>query len=344
MNTIEVLDHVVIVQPEFHIWSGRKKLRAPDVGLNQSDVPQDLISLGSKRICDPKQLKEFGRLKKKAERECDAVGTRFLGGFAIPSILTAELSAKIDDICMEFDSYRRDFLGTYEQKVTDWIDQHPRYAEALRMAIPGKAVVGRGLIANYHVYRVTPADEAPESDLAPEVEGLAETLYRDISKAARKLYEASVLGKKTVTRKAIGGLAKIAKKLDGLSFLDHRMRPIVDTIFETTMKMPQTGPVVAQSDLNALTATLLLLSDVDKMKRHGEGLLSPPEDGDVDAQPAEQPAPPEAGTRPDQVDNPVPETPDDPEVEEAEIIDDELIEVRAPVPEQCRPEPQSFYF
>ena len=336
MKTIEVLRHVVIVQPEFHIWSGRKKLRAPDVGLSASDVPEDLISLGSKRVCDPGRLKEFARLKKKAERECAAVGARFLGGFAIPSTLITALSVTLDGICRDFNTHKDRFLDTYEQEINAWIGQHPRYAEALRMAIPGESVVASGLSGAYHVYRITPADEAPEANLAPEVEGLAETLYHDISGAARKLYEASVLGKKTVSRKAIGSLAKIAKKLDGLSFLDHRMRPIVYTINATVLRMPATGPVLVQSDLNALTATLLLLSDVDKMKRHGEGLLSPSDDDGDEAQSQERIAP--------EAERVAPEPSEDTVVEEAEIIDGELIEIRAPVPEQRPPESHSFYF
>ena len=81
----QITDQLTLVMLDIRIWSGRKKLRPEDLRLSGDEIPpEDLVSLGSKRVCDPESLKAFYRLKQSAERACLRVGTRFLGGFAIP--------------------------------------------------------------------------------------------------------------------------------------------------------------------------------------------------------------------------------------------------------------------
>ncbi len=81
-----ILDKVVLVKVEANIYGARKKLKKEDLVLADGSKlpPEDLASLGSKRLLDPDQLTVFNRLKKEAERICLRVGTRFLGGFMIP--------------------------------------------------------------------------------------------------------------------------------------------------------------------------------------------------------------------------------------------------------------------
>ena len=53
MHTTQVLDRLVAVNLDVRIWSGRKKLTAEDLSLGADVPPEDLVSLGSKRVCDP---------------------------------------------------------------------------------------------------------------------------------------------------------------------------------------------------------------------------------------------------------------------------------------------------
>ena len=85
-ETSFILDRLVVVKIDATLWGGRKKLRKEDLILADGSVlpPEDLASLGSKKIADPRELAVFHRLKKEAERICLKVGTRFLGGFVVP--------------------------------------------------------------------------------------------------------------------------------------------------------------------------------------------------------------------------------------------------------------------
>ena len=81
-----ILDQMVLVKVDATIYGARKKLKVEDLMLVDGSKlpPEDLASLGSKRLLDPDQLSVFNRLKKEAERICLRIGTRFLGGYAIP--------------------------------------------------------------------------------------------------------------------------------------------------------------------------------------------------------------------------------------------------------------------
>ena len=62
-------------------------------------------------------------------------------------------------------------------------------------------------------------------------------------------------------------------KLDGLSFLDHRVAPVVSTIDALLNRIPTKGAIEG-AILQEILATAMLLADPDKTRRHGEGLLS----------------------------------------------------------------------
>lgn len=63
----QLLEHVVLVKVEANIYGARKKLKKEDLVLADGSVlpPEDLASLGSKRLLDPDQLTIFNRLKRK---------------------------------------------------------------------------------------------------------------------------------------------------------------------------------------------------------------------------------------------------------------------------------------
>lgn len=49
----QILSKLLLVDLNVSIWSGRKKLRAEDLGVDLNLPPSELASLGSKRITDP---------------------------------------------------------------------------------------------------------------------------------------------------------------------------------------------------------------------------------------------------------------------------------------------------
>ena len=110
---IHTLSQVVFIHLDFHLWSGRKKLRTEDLkNLTQEQIPPTtLASLGSKRICSPEDLAPGARCKKQAERVCQLYGFRFLGHFAVPEQRLEALLRGLEVAVADFNAWRSDFLS-----------------------------------------------------------------------------------------------------------------------------------------------------------------------------------------------------------------------------------------
>ena len=100
VKSTEILDQVILVKVDANVYGARKKLRKEDLVLADGSKlpPDDLASLGSKKLVDPDKLAVFNRLKKEAERTCLEHGTRFMGGYAVPRAFADSVVANLDRI------------------------------------------------------------------------------------------------------------------------------------------------------------------------------------------------------------------------------------------------------
>jgi hypothetical protein len=277
-ETQVILDRVVLVKVEANIYGARKKLKKEDLVLADGSKlpPEDLASLGSKRLLDPDQLTVFNRLKKEAERICLRVGTRFLGGFAVPVESAASITAELERIALDFAAAKTEFIAGYDAAVTDWVVRHPEFAGIIEQAVDSVEFVSTRLSFDFLVVSVGLPDSLPPADVArleSKIGSLSEQMFYEISVEANQLIEQSLLGKEQVTRNALRPIRRMRDKLDGLGFLDHRVAPVVSTIDDLLARIPNKGAIEG-SILQEILATAMLLSDPDKTRRHGEGLLA----------------------------------------------------------------------
>ncbi|MDT4332711.1 DUF3150 domain-containing protein [Methylomonas sp. MS20] len=277
-HTQLILDQVVLIKVDATIYGARKKLNKEDLVLADGSKlpPEDLASLGSKRLLDPDRLSVFNRLKKEAERICLRVGTRFLGGFIVPVAAAAQVTAELDRIAGDFAQARVEFLDGYDAAVQDWMVKHPEFAGIIETAIDSVALVATRLTFDYLVVSVALPEQLPKQEverLENKIGSLSEQMFHEIAVDANLLVEQSLLGKEQVTRNALRPIKRIRDKLDGLSFLDHRVAPVVATIDDLLGKIPIRGSIEGGL-LQEILATAMLLADPDKTRRHGEGLLA----------------------------------------------------------------------
>lgn len=286
-SVVEILDHVVLVQVDVHIWSGRRKLRTKDLkGVDNDNLPpKDLASLGSKHIYNPKALTPFNTCKRQLERACEQVGTRFLKGYAVPIGRTRELFQRADEIRKEWDRARVTFMAEFDRERQAWRDQHPGWEHVFDSTVVSKDEVAAGMSFDYKVCSVRPAPGIDtDASLGRATMGLAGQLYKEIGQAARELWERSFEGKAKVSARVVPTLWALREKLEGLKFLDRNIGPIVTSLDATISAMPKEG-AVAGNDLQLLTGAVLMLTDPRRMKTHGRGVLK------GDEQPAKAPAP-----------------------------------------------------
>ncbi|OHX36935.1 hypothetical protein BJL95_19740 [Methylomonas sp. LWB] len=272
-----ILDRVVLVKVDANIYGARKKLKKEDLVLADGSKlpPEDLASLGSKRLLDPDKLTVFNRLKKEAERICLRVGTRFLGGFAVPVESAASITAELKRIGLDFAVAKTEFIAGYDAAVTDWVVRHPEFAGIIEQAVDSVEFVSTRLSFDFLVVSIGLPDSLPPADVSrldSKIGSLSEQMFYEISVEANQLIEQSLLGKEQVTRNALRPIRRMRDKLDGLGFLDHRVAPVVSTIDDLLARIPTKGAIEG-SILQEILATAMLLSDPDKTRRHGEGLL-----------------------------------------------------------------------
>ncbi|MBK5965805.1 hypothetical protein CCR95_17395 [Thiocystis minor] len=278
---ITITEKMALIVLTVSQWSGRKKLRADDLELTDSEVPsEELVSLGSKRICNPDALRVFGTLKGQADRACLKVGTRFLGGYLIPNDQIAALSGELDLLKTEYEVETQHFLTGYDREIEDWILRHPEWERQLRTAVDPAAKIGTKFSFRYRPLIIQPA-EGQHDTLVEDVADIATSVFHEIAQIAIPL-EKSLIGKEAMSQHALRTFRRIQQKLDILSFVDPRIGPILDQVERFLRHVPPSGPVTGSMFQEGF-GLWMLLCDEDRMARHGAGMLNPVVEAEVDA-------------------------------------------------------------
>ena len=269
---ITITDKLSLIVLTASIWSGRKKLQADDLGLKNGEIPsEDLVSLGSKRICNPEALRVFHMLKGQAERACLKLGTRFLGGFLVPNETLDALCVTLDGLKEAFARETKEFISGYDQDINNWIASHPTWERQLRAAIDPAEVVAKKFSFRYRPLVIQPSP-GQRPALAEDVAEIGSTLFHEVAQMAITL-EKSLIGKSSMTQRALGTFRRIQQKLGVLSFLDQRIPPILDQVDSFLRRAPKSGMITGQLFHEGFSLWLLLC-DGQRLARHGAVILA----------------------------------------------------------------------
>lgn len=277
---IKVLDCLLALNLNVSIWSARKKLTPEDFsGVKALDLPpDDLASLGSKRVCDPDSLRIFSTLKTRAVSLLDRHGVRFLGGWAIPETEATSIVKELQQLQHDFLVEKDTFLTRYDDAVQDWIAKHCGWETLIANSTVSADYVRSHLSFDWQVYKVVNPQEmrhlAPvvTEGLEQAVSGLGMTLFGEIAKAADEAWKRTFAGRTSITRKALSPLKTMQAKLRGMSFVEPRVVPIVDVIRTALENVPSKGEITGR-DLLMLQGVVGLLRDPESLVSHGQMVL-----------------------------------------------------------------------
>ena len=278
LNTpVHVLDKLLALNLDITVWTAKTKLTAEDFGGVQLP-PEDIASLGNKKICDPEKLKVFTRLRARAFTMLDRCGVRFLSGWAIPEDKADEVIKALCDIRNEFMTAKTEFLAVYDEAVRDWIEAHPSWASLISSSTVSREYVERKLTFVWQLYRVAPADTIDEQaaqdfGLNSEIENLGNTLFREISKDAADIWKNIFEGKTSVSQKALSPLRTMQTKLNGLSFVEPHVIPVHALIETALSKMPRKGAITG-APLLMLQGLVSLLKDSPALVTQAEAMMN----------------------------------------------------------------------
>ena len=273
---ITVLDQILAINLNITLWSARTKLTAED--FSGIELPPDeLASLGCKKICDPAKLAVFTKLKSRAFTLLDRHGVRFLSGWAIPEDKAGDIIKSLCEIRDEFLSAKAEFLSSYDDTIDQWVNAHPNWTNLISGSTVSREYVDSRMSFAWQLYRVAPAagivDEnaMEESGLSDEIEGLGNTLFSEITKDADEIWKKVFEGKTEVTHKALSPLKTMRDKLSGLTFIAPHVLPVVELIETALMKMPKKGYItgapllMVQGLVSILKDRSALLAQVEAM-------------------------------------------------------------------------------
>jgi hypothetical protein len=271
----KVLKCLLAVNLDVNIWSARRKLQPNDFAHSQLP-PEKLASLGSKRICNPSELKIFGTLKARAVSLLDKSGVRFLGGWAIPEKKAAEIVKGIEAVQEDFNQAKKSFMARYDQAIQDWIGNNPGWEQMIATSVVSADYVSKRIAFNWQVFKVVNPTgrkkDILETGLQSEVGNLGGTLFDEIAKVAKEAFNKSFQGKSMITRKALSPLKGIQQKLSDLSFIEPRVSPVADLIDTAIARIPGRGAIQG-AELLMLQGLLTMISTPESMVLYAQEII-----------------------------------------------------------------------
>lgn len=273
MTDITVLDHLLVVNLDIHIWTARKKLVPLDLG-GAELPPEDLASLGSKRVCNPEDLRSFTTLKARAVSVLERSGIRFLSGWAVPNARIDDIMRELAVIRDEFNAAKESFLQRYEQSVQDWIARHPQWGNIIAGSTVSQEYVRSRLDFRWQMFQVAQPEAVDRNmdNLKEDIDRLGGTLFDEIAKAAGEAWHRCYAGKTEVTRKALSPLKAMYDKLMGLTFVEPRVAPVAELLDTAFRSIPKRGAITG-STLVMLQGLVSLLQNPQALMEHGQMIL-----------------------------------------------------------------------
>lgn len=278
---INVLDKMLALNLNISLWTARKKITLDDVDHipNQDLPPQDLATLGTKKIAPPESIRIFSTLKARATTMLDKYGVRFMSGWAIPEDRVHEIMNELCKIRDEFNTEKEVFLNEYDSLVDDWIQKHSEWEEMLKKSIDSSDYVRNRLNFGWQLYKVKSSFTRPnkkqqsiDTGLESEVHNLGHTLFDDVVKTAEETWRKVYEGKDSVTHKALSPLRTLEQKLTGLSFIEPHVLPVAQIIRQALDRVPTKGNILG-TDLVILQGLVCLMRDKEALLTHAKKLM-----------------------------------------------------------------------
>lgn len=257
---MKILEKVVVFMLDIHTYTGRKQLTVAErrtLGIEGDEV----LSVGHKKIVDPKEVAVFSTLKKRAERILGNHGVKFLGGYAIPVDKAQDIAGKLDEIAADYVAAKDSFLSSFEDKIQSWAQAHPEHRSMITGSRHESEYLSRALRCKYYSVAVMPADGI-SSEMSNAEHELGSRLFTEIGKDAKDLFERTLKGRSTITRKTLAPFYRLLEKVRGMMFVHPSACKLTDYMESILDSLPKDGPI-GPSETATLAGMVLVLAQGD---------------------------------------------------------------------------------
>lgn len=265
--------NLALVYLFFRQWTGTTSMARTDyaVGANGSLPPSEVAaSYGLKRVIDPKELRVFENLKRRAEALLENVGLPFCKGTVIPVAKSAEVISGLKGIAEEYNRERDRFVSELPTLCQQWIAKNPGFAS--RLVIPTQHDIAERINADFAIFQFTPLGNGLDATKSVNrtVDGLFGEVIADVVRRAKILRSKSVEGKQPedLSQRTLSTLRVIEQKLRGLQFINTGVLPIVELVDRLLSWMPRRREgKFSVHQFQALHAGLGVLVDEDLLQQ-----------------------------------------------------------------------------
>lgn len=273
---MEFIRGTTLVHLKIRAWSGQKKAsRDQDIKLGKDGKmpPAKLLDLGNKKIFNPKALDPMDTLRKAAERACGSVGTRFMGGYAIPDNKVDELVSQLEVVQEKYGSAVQEFLNGFESSRDAWLNEEDvqEYAHIIRQQIPDKSRVSSAFNFEFKLYKLDPVPgyEPDESEIANQV-------LHEIGMTCKDMAKRLIERKTAISgAKLFEQFDPLIEKLDALSFGNGRLLKVLSEFEALQNSIPLSERIDSAHPTFGHTVTFLsMCSDSFKLDRIIDGSFS----------------------------------------------------------------------
>lgn len=183
----DILTNSTVVNLDISIWTGKAKLQRTEVD-DSNLPPEELVTLGSKKIFDPAKLKRFHGIKSNAFAFCNRYGVKFMSGWLVDNKYINELTDKLSAQRTLWDDEVQKFTSTYKLECDDWLAANPQWANILANALPRQSEITKRFNFGWQVYNIVPAPTNTNGDQTQCELDIIPT--RAIEKMAKELEDA----------------------------------------------------------------------------------------------------------------------------------------------------------
>lgn len=217
--TDQIFDHSIGIILDIKIWSGSKNLKPEDFkGIELP--PDELISLGSKRLHNKDTLKPIQAVRTRAVTFMESLAVSLYGGkiWLVPSGKLNEAQSLLSDFATEFDTEKQKFLANFYVAQQQWLDQNVKWAGILEPYLDTPETVEKKFGFTWRTFRIgaAQADDALAETMADDT---ICALHKEIGVLASEAYE-TLKDKDRATPKNLNRLDRLVIKLQGLSFVN----------------------------------------------------------------------------------------------------------------------------
>ncbi len=261
---VKIAEKMLVIAPDIRIWSARTKMQPEDYGMERDSLPpEELATLGVKKLCPPEKLRPFAMLKSRAVSLLSRVGVPFLpGSWLIPADKAGEMSRALETIREDFNHAKDSFMAEYDATCADWISQHPGYSGMLRSSMASPDYV-RSRIS--FAWRAFSLRISRHSNIRDELEHLGDAIFADIAKEANVVRREVFTDRDVVTQKALSPIRNLHGKLSELGFVHPYVANAAALVRSCMEQMPPKGNIEGVH-LTRVQAMLALLCDPEALE------------------------------------------------------------------------------